>query len=295
MAAVHLDMRPIGVALLLACGMTCSAQFDFPFPTEHAIWTQWVDHWAVNGPAEYLGRSYQSYYMTEADTMIGGMAYAQVFDKFGSYTAAVRDELGRVLVVPAGQQDEYLLYDFTIPAGVDTTLLVWTIHDMEPWEANMHGAGPIGPEGRIVVQGEGFDWIEGIGCEAGLFMESWINLSGWWPGLQCMSVDGQLLYPDTLLYPGWSGPCEIVTEIPQLRAKGPTLYPNPATDELVLEGLPGDQFRFTILSADGRLVLQGAVRGPRARLATTALPMGCYTLRVEGADYRFNATFIKAE
>ncbi len=178
-SALYSFMRISLGALLFLVALNCDAQFNFPFPTQNAVWTQWIDRWSVDGMPQYMGRDYYSYYMTEADTVIGSVAYAQVFDHNGEYKAAVRDAMGKVLVVPDGISSEYVLYDFTIPAGVDTLLEVWLIHDMYPSVVQMHGAGPIGNDGRIMVQGEGFEWIEGIGCTAGLFMEPWINVSGW--------------------------------------------------------------------------------------------------------------------
>lgn len=239
----------------------------------------------------YLGRNNYTYYMTEADTLIGDLTYAQAFDHNGDYTAGVRDEVGKVMVVPEGQESEYLMYDFTIPVGVDTTLEVYLLYWMSLTEVSMHGAGPIGTDGRLVVQGEGFEWIEGIGCTAGLFMEPMVNVSGSSPGLACVSVEGMIIYP--IQQPGV---CEITTEVSERPIAKPSLYPNPTTDILVIEQLPrGIPFQYAILSADGRVLQWGSTCGDRMRITTAALPAGCYAIQVVGSGQQFYATFVKVQ
>ena len=284
-------MRSTIGPLLLLLTFSSQAQFNFPFPSQHAVWTQWVDRWSVDGMPQYLGREYFSYYMTDADTVIAGVIYAQVFDHNGVYKAAVRDSVGKVKVVPAEAQVEYLLYDFTIPAGVDTLLEVWLIHDMYPSAVQMHGEGPIGNGGRVVVQGEGFAWIEGIGCTSGLFMEPWINVSGWWPELMCMSSDGMFLYPNE-----GPGTCLITTGIAQGITEPIRLYPNPAMDELVVEcNVKAPSLPYTVLAADGRVLLRGVLRGSGGRIVTSALPAGCYLLEMGNAQNPSHATFLKVD
>lgn len=280
----------IGILLLLLT-FSSQAQFNFPFPSQYAVWTQWVDRWSVDGWPQYLGRDYYSYYMTNVDTMIAGMAYAKVFDHNGVYKAAVRDSNGKVKVVPDQVQEEYLLYDFTVPAGVDTTLEVWLIHDMYPSEVQMHGEGPIGNNGRIVVQGQGFAWIEGIGCTAGLFMEPWINVSGWWPELMCMSSADQYLYPSE-----GPGTCTITTSVAEETAVTIRHYPDPAIHELVVElNGTGSSFPYAIRGTDGRLALSGSLQGNGGRIALSALTAGCYVLEIGNAKTQSRTIFRKVE
>jgi hypothetical protein len=274
-------MRVPFLALTLVVGLSSHAQFNFPFPTQNAVWTQWVDRWSTGGwPPTYYGRDYYSYYMVEADTVINGSTFAQVFDYIGVYAAAVRDEEGRVLVVPQGMTEEYLLYDFTIPIGVDTTLDVWLLWYEQTEQVYMRGEGPVGEDGRIVIQGEGFEWVEGIGCTAGLFMEPWINVSGYALGLHCMSVENVKYYPTTS-----AGSCEITNAISDRSSHDMRVFPNPAGDLMMIQydGVRSGNARismFDILGKEVRAeVVDHGTNGWQLDLRTL-LP-GVYTVHFE--------------
>ncbi|MCB0787238.1 MAG: T9SS type A sorting domain-containing protein [Flavobacteriales bacterium] len=274
-------MRVPFLVPILFAGLSSYAQFNFPFPTQNAVWTQWVDHWSTGDwPPTYYGRDYYSYYMVGTDTLINGSGYAQVFDYIGNYTAAIRDEEGRVLVVPHGLSEEFLLYDFTIPAGVDTTLSVWLLWNMEQVEVQMRGEGPIGEDGRIVIQGEGYQWIEGIGCTAGLFMEPWINVSGYGLGLHCMSVENVKYYPTTS-----AGSCEITNAVSDRSSHQLRVFPNPARDLMVIQydGNWSGTARISMFDMLGEEVHAEVVgHGINGwQLDMRALTSGVYTIRFE--------------
>ncbi|MCB0763219.1 MAG: T9SS type A sorting domain-containing protein, partial [Flavobacteriales bacterium] len=275
---------------LVSLSLVSNAQFNFPFPTQNAVWTQYADHWSTGGwPPQYYGRTYTSYYMQELDTLIDGRSYAQVFDHTGMYAAGLRDSAGKVMIVPPGHQVEYLLYDFTIPEGVDTTLFVWMIQYEEVYSVSMHGAGPSGSGGRIVVQGEGYEWIEGVGCTAGLFMEPWINISGYSLGLECMSADDMKVYP--VVAPGT---CEITTSLPIHRAETPVVYPNPTADFLRVDlGRSLGPVQYVIHSYDGRSVQRGVAHGAWIEIDVAGLAEGAYSLSMTVSDRVHRSSFVK--
>lgn len=159
--------------IVLCWSVTVGAQTTLPFPQQNAIWTQYVDLWSTSGWPQYLGREYSSYIMLEADTLINGSEYVQVFDHQLTYIAAVRDAEGKVMVVPDGSDEELLLYDFTLPVGIDTVLDVWLLDHGSLMSVWMRSEGPIGEDGRVVIQNTDglYRWVEGVGCTAGLFME----------------------------------------------------------------------------------------------------------------------------
>lgn len=287
------DMRIALLAILVCGSLSAAAQFNFPFPTRNSVWTQYSDHWSTTGWPEYLGRNYTSYYMMESDSAIDGRVYAQIYDHTGTYIAAVRDTAGKVMVVPDGMQNEFLLYDFTIPEGVDTTLEVWLLQHQEVYAVSMHGLGPTGDDGRIVIESNDgyYRWIEGVGCTAGLFMEPWINVSGYWLELQCMSVGDMKYYPITT-----SGTCEITTTVLGRSPLEMLVYPNPATDQLTVElGSAGLSLPFTINTMDGRVVQQGSTQGSVSRISTAALAEGLYAITINDAGQLFRTTFLKAD
>ncbi|MEZ4740349.1 MAG: T9SS type A sorting domain-containing protein [Flavobacteriales bacterium] len=274
-------MRVPFLALTLTIGLSSHAQFNYPFPTQNAVWTQWIDHWSTGSwPPTYYGRDYYTYYMVETDTLINGSTYAQVFDHIGNYTAAIRDEEGRVLVVPQGISEEFLLYDFTIPAGVDTTLSVWLLWNLEEVEVQVRGEGPIGEDGRIVIQSGGYQWIEGIGCTAGLFMEPYVNVSGYGLGLHCMSVENVKYYPTTS-----AGSCEITNDISDRSLHDMRVFPNPAGDLMMIQydGVWSGTARISVFDILGKEVRAEVVgRGTNGwQLDMGTLPHGVYTVHFE--------------
>ncbi len=69
---------------------------------------------------------------------------------------------------------------------------------------------------------------------------------------------------------------------------GPRLFPNPATDRLILERNSTAPAPFTVFDARGRALLVGTARTDRTSIDTSQLPSGLYLLRLEaGGSARF--------
>ena len=282
-------MRIPLLAVLLCGALSAAAQFNFPFPTRNSVWTQYVDLYSTGcWPPTYYGRTYYSFYMAESDTVIDGRVYAQVFDHTDTYTAAVRDTAGKVLVVPEGSTLEFLLYDFTLPVGVDTIMEVWVLGSQQAWQFWMRGDGPTGEDGRVVILGEGYSWIEGIGCTAGLFKEPAINVSGSSAELYCMSTDDTQNYPLTA-----PGTCAITTTVPEQAQKEMSLYPNPTNDLLFVEFGSSANRSYSIGAMDGRIVQSGSVAGEHGTIGTSGLADGAYMIEVMDGKGSRRSTFVK--
>jgi hypothetical protein len=249
-----------------------------------------VDRWSTSGWPQYLGREYSSYIMLDADTLINGSEYAQVFDHQLTYIAAVRDVEGEVMVVPEGSDEEFLLYDFSLPVGVDTVLNVWLLdHGMEHG-VYMRSDGPIGEDGRVVVQSldGGYSWIEGVGCTAGLFMEPWINVSGYWLGLECMSISDSIHYPETI-----PGACVITTGMSGPLVDQPFIHPVPANDILYVEQGIERPSSYAVRTLDGRVLISGIVAGRDGTIAIETLASGAYVLELTQQPWIRRTTFVK--
>ena len=70
--------------------------------------------------------------------------------------------------------------------------------------------------------------------------------------------------------------CPAVSEV--------SLYPNPATDRVVLDGLSDGEAEVRIHDLSGRLVLTRLAAGPTALLDISSLAPGCYVVRVVQGD-----------
>ncbi len=60
------------------------------------------------------------------------------------------------------------------------------------------------------------------------------------------------------------------------------LFPNPAREQVQVQGLPPDIFTYQLLDAQGRRLRQGKLRGPAATLSLSGLAAGQYWLRLQG-------------
>lgn len=265
-----------------------AAQTTFPFPMENAMWSNYADHWSTSWPIEYLGRSHHPYRMYSADTVINGRIYAQLFDEFNNYAAAIRDTAGSVMVVPVDDDVEYLLYDFTIPEDSIVTLDVWMMYH-GVLSITVQGLGPIGPLGRRVVQADVYQWIEGIGSTSGILMESFLNVSGYWLGLECMSHQDTVLLPEHV-----PGTCDEFMAVPGNPGSSAVRIGGVATDDLVLTVPPRvEGGHYTIHGMNGRIISQGSINGGDNRISTAILPAAVYMMTVAFNDGYHRARFIK--
>lgn len=96
--------------------------------------------------------------------------------------------------------------------------------------------------------------------------------------LRCKLEQGQRVY-------GAPGECYILSE-PEIEIQSLSLYPNPAQDDLHIDGLdkPRD---YTLYNSQGALLLKGRL-SPNMPLTISVLPNGVYTLSIEGIEERLS-------
>jgi hypothetical protein len=71
------------------------------------------------------------------------------------------------------------------------------------------------------------------------------------------------------------------------------LYPNPAGDHILLEGLPAGTFRVEVTEMTGKHVLSVRCQGDNRELDISGLPSGFYFLTLTGKDRITTAAFVK--
>jgi Secretion system C-terminal sorting domain len=226
-------MKKILLTLSLAFTYTLNAQTYLPFPDSAATWVNTYYNVVPIGP------TYQNVlvdvinYCTDGDTSINSLTYTKIkICPENIYHAAIRDDNGKVYVVPKDSTQEFLLYDFTVSLG-DTIYNVY----YESFGSGGYYEHTIIPELIVTeVQIENLDgidrkvingmWYEGIGNRQGLFLEPWINISMYTLKLECHSVNGLGIYPNAT-----TEPCQFDLGVEELIVSV-ELFPNPANETI---------------------------------------------------------------
>ena len=214
--------------------------------------------------------------MILGDTLVDGELYKKVLRKLSSetqywhgsleydlYGIIKEEESGKVFYKPKEQEIEYLLYDFGMNVN-DTAVMYWCqnpnceVHVRIDSIATQHIAGA---ERRVfyVSSKDMFGdewhwlntWVEGIGAMEGLLYSCHIVNAGGITlhELLCYHEDGELV---------WQNPtyntCIIDPEGVQdnTEASGLQVYPNPARDRVVIEGI--EPVEVKVFNALGQLL-----------------------------------------
>lgn len=233
---------------VLFLGNLCVAQ-NHPFPLDNARWVNKHRSYYLgqDGLPVYTTSWIDKYCASGNDTTINSVAYKQL--DFCStipatYHGALRYDSGQVYFVPKDSLNESLLYDFTLNTGDLTNVILQDNSGSNP-NYYMYPV-TIGQIDTIIVNGtprrrlnaENFDWIEGIGCISGLFMEPWINVSNYTRELICMSVNDTTHY--LTQYPleiGQVGACELTLNIEDNSQNYIDLKvaPNPTSGKIIIK------------------------------------------------------------
>ena len=234
------------------------AQPFIDFPNSGAIWVNTEYTYTFNPPNPIPSSDLTDvdYYCTTGlDTMIQSNTYTQIFYCGDAYKGALRQDNGVVYFVPRDSLDEYLLYDFG--AQVNQTLqnvYVGNHYDetfmLQDFTVQQIGTEMIGGVSRRVVYADQFRWIEGIGCETGLFMEPWTNVSLYANRLECMSVNGTSLFPVE-----GNGDCSLTVDVALVDETSFSIYPNPSSGNTTLQfGSIQSQVTVSIINSLGQQI-----------------------------------------
>lgn len=273
-------------AALIGASLTALAQV--PFPLSNATWVNTFYTYTFNPPnpipnAELTHVS--NYCVNGEDTLIQSITYTKVWYCGGLYKGALRDDNGTVYFVPANSTDEYLLYDFNAQQGQTlTNVYVGNHFDetfmLQEFTVSQTATVDIGGLIRRVVYASDFRWIEGIGCETGLFMEPWGNVSMYAVYLECFSVSGQTIFPTEA-----NGDCDLTVGLtPHKTRSGASVFPNPTTGQIGVSAPANTSIALLQLTdLVGRVL---ATTKPNAPQATWHLkvPTGIYSLAVTSSD-----------
>jgi len=183
------------VVLILTCCFA-EAQTYVPFPVSN---TEWSEIYYQVGPCEYPYCKH-SYFM-QGDTLIGSIPYHKIYYHVDSnivYLAGLREDSKRIYARSNSGVYELLIYDFNLNIG-DSIKSYCSIYDSSYFFWNHVTAID-----SVLLPDAGFrkrfhlsygqPWIEGIGCESGLFSIINCVLCVCWNELVCLKQNGTTVY-----------------------------------------------------------------------------------------------------
>ncbi|MCB9192314.1 MAG: T9SS type A sorting domain-containing protein [Flavobacteriales bacterium] len=233
-------MRLLLLAALLMMNVL-AVQAQVPFPTSNATWTntQYAYVWNPPNPIPDLNLiDLDVYCVLGQDTTIQSNQYTAIYYCQYMYKGALREVNSAVYFVPADSTQEYLLYDFGAQVGQTLqNVYVGNHFDesfmLQDFTVQQTGTEIIGGISRRIVNVESYRWIEGIGCETGLFMEPWPNVSNYENRLECFTLNDQMVYPNES-----TEPCPYVfvdVNNPENSFISFEVYPNPTLGNINIQ------------------------------------------------------------
>ena len=284
--------------LLMAGGATMQAQEWMSLLKDNSEWNILWQSTGVPTP-ELITESL----VISGDTLIDGELYKKVLRKLSSetqywhgsmeydlYGIIKEEESGKVFYKPKEQEVEYLLYDFGMNVN-DTAVMYWCqnpnceVHVRIDSIATQHIAGA---ERRVfyVSSKDMFGdewhwlntWVEGIGAMEGLLYSCHIVNAGGITlhELLCYHEDGELVWQNPTYNTCLIDPLGIQDNI---EASGLRVYPNPARDRVVVEGM--EAVEVMVYNISGQMVK--CVRGTN-EINVEGLAEGVYLVRIMDAD-----------
>ena len=210
--------------------------------------------------------------------------------EYDLYGIIKEEESGKVFYKPIEQEIEYLLYDFGMNVN-DTAVMYWCQNP--DWEvhvridsiATQHIAGA---ERRVFyvsskdMYGDEWHWlntwVEGIGAMEGLLYSCHIVNAGGITlhELLCYHEDGELVWQNSTYNTCLIDPLSIQDNT---EASGLQVYPNPARDRVVVEGMEAVEVK--VYNTSGQMVK--CVRGTN-EIDVEGLAEGIYLLRIMDAE-----------
>lgn len=216
-----------------------------PFPIENGIWmNNHSDYYVDENFQAIITSSFDYKYCANGiDTIINSITYKQVdYCSTSGFHGAWRYDNGQVYFVPKDSLNEFLLYDFTLNAGNTVEIILQggpgQGGGFQIYETYISYVDTVivngTPRRRLFT--EGYDWIEGIGCTTGLFMEPWINVSNYFRSLVCMSTNDTLHYHNGILEIGEPGVCDFTVSVedPDLYLENVEVFPNPTSGKVFI-------------------------------------------------------------
>ncbi len=271
----------LGIALFCICQFA-KGQSYIAFPDSGATWIN--TKFSFNTlPAQYYSYIYATHGL---DTLINNTTYFVVHTNVnGPYYGAMRNDGGKVYIVPKDSLQEYIVYDFTAAIG-DTIYQVYEDGGLFTFFGGVENIVVVdtasidlgdGIIRRKIFTSKGRTWIEGIGSTSGLFSEDSDNVSSYGGYLNCFSVNNTTLYPSYA-----NNACDINVGLSNIgESKFLQAYPNPTSSIFTIEAESYISNIF-IYDALGQMInLPKEINQNKVTFFTDKLENGLYFIRFE--------------
>jgi hypothetical protein len=293
------------------CIAAAFAQQYVPFPTENAIWRISTSAWEV-GYSIYSLR-------TIGDTVISRQVYTKLWNEGlyctqepginyfcgqgSSYGGAFREDNKRIYMVPPGESQERLLYDFNNLQIGDTINHWWTydenyesnvisrIDSIQLYDGSMRKQYCLGDTSYMSPT----CFIEGIGSTAGFF--SHMNQSLEYSStLDCFRVGFEHLWSYDAIGYTTCGRYRLDAEEAPENSFAINMYPNPANDILHIASDVDLSAQATIYNTLGQTQTQAELFGNQHSIDISGLADGIYYLHLQTPKgEKVSYKFVKAQ
>ncbi len=269
-----------------------------PFPDTSAVWNI-RNEWSCWLPPYPIVR--ENYSITfSIDTVISGHTYHKLISPYvytmttpcragvtnlNVYRGAIRQDtsLKKVFIVPAGNNTEELLYDFTLQVGDTVKGYIESITTSNPDIVQSVDSVLVGTSYRkrwLINYSYQIYLIEGIGSTYGLVEKSPGEATDGYPyNISCFQQNGQALYPST------PTSCELITSINKHDKFSSQLdvFPNPSSGRLTISFTNQTIKEIQLIDLLGNIIIKQALKG-QTNFEIKDLNGGIYILTLIDTD-----------
>lgn len=271
-------------------------QNSIPFPTDSATWTMDIQTQGMSFPPQ---TSHQlSYYKTNGDTLINGKLFARISIPYLANYCFIREDSGLVYC-KYGQSTsydttEFILYNFNLVQGESLSLpmagYTITYHPASVYAIDYVLIG-IETHKRIRINSWiPFDFVEGVGALQGLMYPEipWVDF---WGDLTCFSRKDTIQY--TSNFGPWYAPgnCWLNTDIEETKFDNFSVYPNPASNQLIISNNNQVISKINIYNITGEIIK--TIPTDINVINVADLHQGIYLLRITINDEIITRKFVK--
>lgn len=231
------------------------------------------------------------------DTIISSESYKKLYSSYEGnpenwniWCFMREDSNKRVWLRMDSEEDEYLMYDFSIGVG-DSVLIgimgtVYLVVDsiseitINQTERKKYWLS------CTMMPEYSETWIEGIGSNKGICWSGSANVVGGWSWFLCMSENGELIY----MNPNYES-CYLFTEIEEIEKSSLKIFPNPTKNTLSIENIENiDIESISLLNTKGQLIKQ--FDSNKTSFDISNISSGCYVLKIKHKNGVFTKKLI---
>ncbi len=289
--------KPVFILVFTFVTVASFSQSYIPLPSNNGKWCIEYNNHIIPPPPWWYTNYWETYY--DGDTVIQNLTYKRIikteYDIFclseivngPEYIGAIRDDTinRKVYLVPPGQENEELIYDFNLSEG--DTLFSYLNFWYDPIIIEFVDSVLVGENFHRRL---GFPYglgsiIEGIGSETGL-LEELIAFEGG-SNLCALFVDSALYFPLESCYLMTDTCLTLNIENPYLSKHFLEIFPNPANDYFLIrtgnvENVSG--LRYQIYNSAGVEVLSGSILDQEA-VNISILSPGIYLIKLTAKNH----------